>query len=61
MEPLSEFVPGLPSKLQRLFEAKNNEIQNGVLPLGPFEIAQVDNDPNYPEHGHFTLVMQGGR
>jgi hypothetical protein len=49
------------TKLQRLFEAKNDEIKNGVLPLGPFEIAQVDNDPNYPEHGRFTLVMQGGR
>jgi hypothetical protein len=48
-------------KLQRLFEAPNHEIENGVLPLGPFEIAQVDNDPNYPEHGRFTLVMQGGR
>lgn len=49
------------TKLQRLFEAENDEIANGVLPLGPFEIAQVDNDPNYPEHGRFTLVMQGGR
>lgn len=48
-------------KLQRRFEAPNSEIDNGVLPLGPFEIAQVDNDPNYPEHGRFTLVMQGGR
>jgi hypothetical protein len=49
------------TKLQRLFEAPNQEIANGVLPLGPFEIAQVDNDPSYPEHGRFTLVMQGGR
>jgi hypothetical protein len=48
-------------KLQRLFEAPNHEIENGVLPLGPFEIAQVDNDPNFPEHGQFSLVMSGGR
>ena len=34
--------------LQRLFEAKNQELENGVLPLGPFEIAQVDNDPTFP-------------
>ena len=49
------------TKLQRLYESPNNEIKNGVLPLGPFEVAQVDNDPNYPEHGQFSLVMQGGR
>lgn len=49
------------TRLQRLFEAPNHEIDNGVLPLGPFEVAQVDNDPNYPEHGRFALVMQGGR
>ena len=49
------------TKLQRQFETPNQEIANGVLPLGPFEIAQVDNDPNYPEQGHFTLVMSGGR
>lgn len=49
------------TKFQRLFEATNQEIDNGLLPLGPFEIAQVDNDPDYPEHGRFTLVLQGGR
>ena len=49
------------TKLQRLFAAPNREIENGLLPLGPFEIAQVDNDPNFPEHGHFNLVMAGGR
>ncbi|MFZ2359500.1 MAG: putative baseplate assembly protein [Anaerolineae bacterium] len=49
------------TKLQRRFDEPNQEIENGVLPLGPFEIAQVDNDPTYPEHGRFTLVLQGGR
>ena len=49
------------AKLQRQFEEENQEIENGILPLGPFEVAQVDNDPNYPEHGKFTLEMRGGR
>ncbi len=49
------------TKLQRLFEAPNGELASGVLPLGVWEIAQVDNDPSYPEHGRFTLVMGGGR
>ena len=33
----------------------------GVLTLGPFEIARLDNDPNYPEHGRLTLDLRGGR
>ena len=49
------------AKLQRQFEEENQEIENGILPLGPFEVAQVDNDPNYPEHGKFTLEMRGGK
>jgi len=33
----------------------------GVLPLGPMEIPQLDNDPNFPEHGSLTLNVVGGR
>ena len=33
----------------------------GVLTLGPFEIAQLDNDPSYPEHGRLELNLRGGR
>jgi hypothetical protein len=49
------------TKLQRLFEAPNREIENGVLPLGPFEVAQLDNDPSFPEHGRLAVEMRGGR
>ncbi len=34
---------------------------SGVLPLGPFEIARLDNDPDAPEHGRLTLDVGGGR
>jgi hypothetical protein len=34
---------------------------HGVLTLGPFEIARLDNDPNFPENGRLTLVLGGGR
>ncbi len=47
--------------LKRLFEPSNHEIENGVLPLKPFEIAQLDSDPNFPERGKFALTMLGGR
>jgi hypothetical protein len=33
----------------------------GVLTLGPFEIAQLDNDPNFPENGLLELNLRGGR
>jgi len=49
------------SVLQRLFEPPNFEIDNGILPLATSEIAQLDNDPNYPEHGILVLQMLGGR
>jgi len=49
------------TKMQRLNELPNQEIENGVLPLGPFEIARLDNDPGFPENGILTLDMRGGR
>jgi hypothetical protein len=33
----------------------------GVLRLASNEIAQLDNDPDYPEHGKLTLYFGGGR
>jgi len=49
------------NKLQRLNEPPNQEIENGILPLGPFEIARLDNDPSFPENGLLRLDMRGGR
>ena len=49
------------TRLQRLFEAPNQEIARGVLPLGTFEVAQLDNDPSFPEHGRLALTLKGGR
>lgn len=62
---VAQAVPGVESvtveKLNRLFEGPNGEIEAGVLPLGPLEVAQVENDPSFPEHGRFQLIMEGGR
>jgi hypothetical protein len=49
------------SRLERLGEGPNHEIEFGLLTLGPLEIAQVDNDPSLPENGTFTLKIGGGR
>lgn len=49
------------TRLQRLFAGDKGELANGFLPLSRLEVGRVDNDPNYPEHGLFTLEMGGGR
>ena len=49
------------ARLQRLYEAPNNEIDDGVLPLGALEIARLDNDRSLPEHGRLLLDLKGGR
>jgi hypothetical protein len=48
-------------KLQRFFENENGEIAKGILPLRKNEIAQLDNNPNFPERGKLTLTLKGGR
>jgi hypothetical protein len=62
---VAQAVPGVESvkvvKLERLFEGPNGEIENGILPLGPLEIARVDSDPSLPENGRLILDVRGGR
>ncbi|MDZ8188788.1 MAG: putative baseplate assembly protein [Nostoc sp. ChiSLP02] len=58
-------IPGVESvsvnKLERLFEGSNREIEAGFLPIGAWEIARLDNNPNFPENGKFTIDLRGGR
>jgi hypothetical protein len=49
------------TRLQRLFESANEEIEHGVLSLGANEIARLDNNPNFPERGRLKLILEGGR
>jgi len=46
---------------ERLFAGPHDEIENGFLPLGPLEIARLDNDPRFPGNGQLRLTMRGGR
>lgn len=48
--------------LKRLHEEEDSDAsESGVLPLSSKEIAQLDNDPSFPEHGTFELTLRGGR
>jgi predicted phage baseplate assembly protein len=49
------------TRLQRLFEAPNQEIEKGVLPMGAGEVARLDNDRSFPEQGKLMLKIGGGR
>jgi len=31
------------------------------MKLGPLQVARLDNDRNFPDHGQLTLVMEGGK
>jgi len=48
-------------RLQRWAGPDEGAVDRGFLPLGPDEIAQLDDDPNFPDHGTLTLVPGGGR
>ena len=36
-------------------------LQRGEIPLGPFQVARMDNDPSRPANGTLTLVLKGGK
>jgi hypothetical protein len=48
-------------KLERLYEGDHGELAQGVLKLSALEVARLDNDPSFPEHGRLVFNMRGGR
>jgi predicted phage baseplate assembly protein len=68
MSALTATVAALPgvlsvqvTALRRMFEPDQGALTTGVLPLGPLEIAQCDNDPDRPENGRLQLTLSGGK
>jgi hypothetical protein len=49
------------TRLRRYSEAAGRELADGILPVGPLEIARLDNDRNSPENGVLAFQMLGGR
>jgi hypothetical protein len=60
-----EAVEGVDSlviiRFRRYGQVDNGELETGRLPIGPWEIAQLDNDPNFLEHGVLRLTVRGGK
>jgi hypothetical protein len=49
------------TKFQRQGIDSDIALAAGKLELDRLEIARLDNDPNFPEHGVLKLSMLGGR
>lgn len=47
--------------LRRCYGPGGDALQEGVLRIGPYEIARLENDPAFPERGRLQLKMRGGR
>ncbi len=44
-------------------EGQNTQVylQQGFIPMGPFQVARMDNDPSLPGNGQLRLCMMGGK
>jgi hypothetical protein len=45
---------------KRYWETPGNDLARGRIEMGPFEIARLDNDRNFPENGVLRLTAVGG-
>lgn len=54
---LSVFV----TTFRRFGKTDNGEIASGVLPIGAWEIARLDNDPAFQENGVMRITAGGGK
>jgi predicted phage baseplate assembly protein len=60
-----EAVQGVSSAFVTVFrrfgKADNGELATGALPIGPWEIARLDNDPAFMENGVLRITAGGGK
>jgi predicted phage baseplate assembly protein len=58
-------VPGVTRVTATVFEPQGQNtsvyLNQGYIPMGPFQVARLDNDPSLPGNGQLKLTMQGGR
>jgi len=50
-----------PLVFQRQRDDASSALDTGVLAMSRLEIAQLDDDPSFPEHGVLELTMGGGK
>ena len=50
-----------PGRFERMDQPGVDYSDAGEIPIGPKEVARLDNDPSAPEHGRLRFEMRGGR
>jgi hypothetical protein len=53
-------TPPKPNHFQRWGQLPHGETAAGEIDMAPLEIAQLDNDPNFPENGRIQFFLDGG-
>jgi predicted phage baseplate assembly protein len=48
-------------RLRRFGQEDAGELDRGVLAVGPWEIARLDGDPSFTEHGVLRVEVRGGK
>lgn len=60
-----EAVRGVDSAFVTIFrrfgKLDNGELASGILPIGPWEISRLDNDPSFKERGVIRITAGGGK
>jgi hypothetical protein len=46
------------TKFSRIDRPNDDYREKGIIEMGLFEIAQLDNDPNYPENGRINFIVE---
>ena len=46
--------------MKRYWDLPNGELERGLVPMGPNEVARLDNNRNQPEFGVLRLSAVGG-
>jgi hypothetical protein len=58
-------VPGVVTVTASKFQVQGVDSQqfldSGELPIGPLQVARLDNDRNFPDHGVLNLFPEGGK
>jgi predicted phage baseplate assembly protein len=58
-------VPGVKAVQATVFQPQgvntSQYLDAGEIPLGALQVARLDNDPNFPDHGRLTLTLEGGK
>ena len=48
-------------RFKRLVDPSPATLETGVIPIGRLEIAQLDNNPNFPDRGEIDITAEGGK